>query len=357
MLTMLACQGKPLGGDKMTEQTSSLRFDIYERVHLAEDQPDMKSLDSIEMVPLIQVNAEGEQAQLKGNLLLTGQYFSDLDNETRTLEHWIPVEITLPLNRVERLEDISVEIENFDIDLLSSRLLNVTGVLSLRGFDNVPAAQDWQEESQLFLQEIEDDRVKPKPKINPEVTPDLLPEESNAETLIGFDSIEKDGTWLESTETMAVQESIWSDEPVIFNETEVIRPETVTPFVEDKKELKVGFGSKPSSAHDHLQNIKNLMQGDPEGKSSATRFNGDRETNVEQTREGTRGDELEWKRLFLGERGNERSFQKVRLCIVQKEETIDGIAERYSINPREIMLFNRMSNYQVAAGQVIYIPS
>ena len=59
----------------MTEQTSGLRFDIYERVHLAEDQPDMKSLDSIEMVPLIQVNAEGEHAQLKGNLLLTGQYF------------------------------------------------------------------------------------------------------------------------------------------------------------------------------------------------------------------------------------------------------------------------------------------
>jgi stage VI sporulation protein D len=333
----------------MTEQTSGLRFDIYERVHLEEDQPDMKSLDSIELVPLIQVNAEGEHAQLKGNLLLTGQYYSELDNETRSLEHWIPVEITLPLNRVERLEDIAVEIENFDIDLLSSRMLNVTGVLSLRGFDSMPAAGDWQEENQLLLQEIEDERAGTKPKI--------IPNEPKAETYIGDDTVKKDGTWLESIETVSEQEALWADEPSVFFENELAKPEPVPLIVEDKKDLKVGFGSKPTSAQHHLQNIKNLMQGDPEGKAGAAKLYGERETNGDPGREGTRGDELEWKKLFLGERGNERSFQKVRLCIVQKEETMDGIAERYSINPREIMLFNRLSNYQIAAGQVIYIPS
>jgi stage VI sporulation protein D len=331
----------------MTEQTSSLRFDIYERVHLAEDQPDMKSLDSIEMIPLIQVNTQGEHAQLKGNLLLTGQYYSELDNETRSLEHWIPVEITLPLNRVERLEDIAVEIENFDIDLLSSRMLNVTGVLSLRGFDSMPAVGDWQEENQLLLQDTEDERAGAKPQI--------IPNEPNAETYIGYETIKKDSTWLESIETVSEQEAFWA-EPSAIIENEFIKPEPVPLIVDDRKELKVGFGSKPS-AQDHLQNIKNLMQSDPDVKAGTNKFYGDRETNGDSGREGTRGDELEWKRLFLGERGNERSFQKVRLCIVQKEETMDGIAERYSINPREIMLFNRLSNYQIAAGQVIYIPS
>jgi stage VI sporulation protein D len=334
----------------MTEQASGLRFDIYERVHLAEDQPDMKSLDSIEMIPLIQVKAEGEHAQLKGNLLLTGQYYSELDNETRSLEHWIPVEITLPLNRVERLEDIAVEIENFDIDLLSSRMLNVTGVLSLRGFDSMPAAVDWQDENQLLLEEIEDERAGAKPK--------LIPNEPNAETYIGYDTVKKDGTWLESIETVSEQEALWADEPAAVHfENDFSKPEPVPQLVEDKKELKVGFGSKPASAQDHLQNIKNLMQSDADFKAETNSIPGDRETNGDSGREGTRGDELEWKKLFLGERGNERSFQKVRLCIVQKEETMDGIAERYSINPREIMLFNRLSNYQIAAGQVIYIPS
>lgn len=45
----------------------------------------------------------------------------------------IPVEITVPLNRVSSLDDIAVEIENFDVDLLSKRSLNITGVLSLKG--------------------------------------------------------------------------------------------------------------------------------------------------------------------------------------------------------------------------------
>lgn len=333
----------------MTEQTTGLRFDIYERVHLAEDLPDMRSLDSIEMVPLIQVNVDGEHAQLKGNLLLTGQYFSDQNNETRTLEHWIPVEITLPLNRVERLEDIAVEIENFDIDLLSSRLLNVTGVLSLRGFDTVTIARDWQEESQLFVQEAEEERAANKPKIAPPVDPD-----PDTETLVGFDTLAGDGTWLEDNGP----ENIGGyEEPAIFeNVLEHEEPESLPIVVEDKKELKVGFGTKIPSGQEQLKNIKNLIQSDSNGKGGAGKKFGEREVIGDPGREGIRGDELEWKKLFLGER-DERSFQKVRLCIVQKEETMDGIAERYSMNAREIMLFNRLSNYQVAAGQVIYIPT
>jgi stage VI sporulation protein D len=334
----------------MTEQPSSLRFDIYERVHLTEDQPAMVSLDSIELVPLIQVKAEGDHAELKGNLLLTGQYFSDLDNEIRSMEHWIPVEITIPLNRVERLEDIAIEIENFDIDLLSSRLLNVTGVLSLRGFDNIPAVKDWQAENQLFIEETEQDRLGNKHKV-------VIPEEPNADMYVGYDSITSDGTWLESIDTKGEQEILLVEDPPAIFQNVFIQPEPAPLVIEDKKEVKVGFGSKSTSVQDHLQNIKNLIQSDPIVNSGASRAYGDREVTGDTSREGTRGDELEWKKLFLGERGNERSFQKVRLCIVQKEETLDGIAERYSINPREIMLFNRLSNYQIAAGQVIYIPS
>jgi stage VI sporulation protein D len=162
---------------------------------------------------------------------------------------------------------------------------------------------------------------------------------------------------LESIDTIGEQEIFLAEDPPAIFQNVFIQPESVPVVVEDKKELKVGFGSKSSSVHDHLQNIKNLIQSDPVGNGGASRVYGDREVAGDTSREGTRGDELEWKKLFLGERGNERSFQKVKLCIVQKEETIDGIAERYSINPREIMLFNRLSNYQIEAGQVIYIPS
>lgn len=44
------------------------------------------------------------------------------------------------------------------------------------------------------------------------------------------------------------------------------------------------------------------------------------------------------------------------MCIVQREETLDVIAERYQLTPRELLLYNRMSEQNVEEGQVLYIP-
>ncbi|MCM3746725.1 LysM peptidoglycan-binding domain-containing protein [Paenibacillus pasadenensis] len=134
----------------MSGQSQGLRFDVYERVHLPEEVAAIEELEEIELVPRIQVIQQGEQAILRGQLQLSGVYrTADRADNVQTMEHGIPVEITLPMNRIESLEDISVEIDNFDVDLLSSRTLNITGVLSLTGFRVEPAAEEqagWQEE-------------------------------------------------------------------------------------------------------------------------------------------------------------------------------------------------------------------
>lgn len=130
----------------MTEQRSGLRFDIYERVHLAEGAASIQELDEMELIPHIQVASFDEQAVLKGNLWLGGRYVGEGNESGRTLEHFIPVEITLPLSRVHRLDEVTVEIENFDVELLSARTLNVTGVLTLHGVDMLSAKDEqWNE--------------------------------------------------------------------------------------------------------------------------------------------------------------------------------------------------------------------
>ena len=144
----------------MSQQSSGLRFDIYERVHLSDDTVGVKEITGIELTPEITVVAQGEQAVLKGHLALTGTYAGDDETrgEEEQLTHRIPVEITLPLNRVENVNDIRVEIENFDVDLLSSRSLNVTGVLSLGGIEMAaPAEADWREEEEVvFTHRVEE---------------------------------------------------------------------------------------------------------------------------------------------------------------------------------------------------------
>nr|WP_282580029.1 LysM peptidoglycan-binding domain-containing protein [Paenibacillus odorifer] len=49
-------------------------------------------------------------------------------------------------------------------------------------------------------------------------------------------------------------------------------------------------------------------------------------------------------------------FRKVRLCIVQREETLDTIAEKYQLSARELVMYNRLSGQSVEEGQVLYIP-
>nr|WP_235918196.1 LysM peptidoglycan-binding domain-containing protein [Paenibacillus lutrae] len=120
---------------------------------MADEAADIRDLEDVELVPRIEVITQQEQALLKGNLQLNGSYLDDQETK-RTLEHYIPVEITLPLNRVQRIEDILVEIETFDVDVLSARSINVTGVLSLHGVETALDGGVWAEEEEvLFVHE------------------------------------------------------------------------------------------------------------------------------------------------------------------------------------------------------------
>lgn len=118
----------------MTESSNGLRFDIYERVQLASDALPIDTLEEIELSPHIEALEQEDSVLLRGYLLLSGTYrpIGEADS-AGTLEHRIPVEISLPQSRVRQLEELDVEIDHFDVDLLTERSLNVTGVLGLRG--------------------------------------------------------------------------------------------------------------------------------------------------------------------------------------------------------------------------------
>lgn len=118
----------------MTESSNGLRFDIYERVQLTSDALPIDTLEEIELSPHIEALEQEDSVLLRGYLLLSGTYrpIGEAD-AAGTLEHRIPVEISLPQSRVRQLEELDVEIDHFDVDLLTERSLNVTGVLGLRG--------------------------------------------------------------------------------------------------------------------------------------------------------------------------------------------------------------------------------
>lgn len=447
----------------MFDQSYGLRFDIYERINLTEDLPGIDELEEAELIPHIQVISQQDQATLRGHLLLAGLYKGDTEaGETEPLEHWIPVEITVPLNRVSSLDDIAVEIENFDVDLLSKRSLNITGVLSLKGIQaaapgardqvwaneeftvvHAPEATDYSNGEQQFAANPYDqfqggantDANSALPSYFNEAQPKTEESGTDARTqqyLASWaqyenqtrDSQASDSTLSISgateardtveytvhseTEAQAAEPSIpsvWQFEraasqpepvqedsaagfpgvterkgeeveavPVLESpETEETQPvfteeavpledmdditEEVSVKVEEvptKPELKVAFNSKNSSTNSTSGvGLSSLLQSSRTVQDQAAR---DEEEEAEELVDSASAEDVEWKSLFLGNRREETPFRKVRMCIVQREETLDEIAERYQLTPRELLLYNRMSEQNVEEGQVLYIP-
>jgi stage VI sporulation protein D len=446
-------RGEDLG---VSDQTNGLRFDVYERVHLPDDVAAIDELEEIELVPRIQVIDQGDHAVLRGQLLLSGIYRSQNDSgNSLTLEHWIPVEITLPMNRISRLDDISIEIDNFDVDLLSARTLNITGVLSLRGISAQPVQEQeelWREEpftvvhqreafeeraveflnsqypanEQPYIPEQNDFAAQEefsfqqRPEVSVESDDPIASNESEPTVMISsapydttgwsssqlfqspaqqseeqeeFQADEREITlssqqtshegWLANSESYAnfpsgseqEQSPFQSAQPAFEQERsefEAQEPPLIIPDAlpqqrkdpeQEKPELRIAVGGKQPQSQDGSGSppdvgILTLLQ--TSRREQAARQAAEEVVAQQRADEVARvqasGDEIEWKNLFLGKRSEDTEFRKIRMCIVQRDETLDVIASRYSLNPREIIIYNRLDDSSVSEGQLIYIP-
>jgi stage VI sporulation protein D len=403
----------------VTDQLNGLRFDIYERVHLPDDVAAIEELEEIELVPHMQALPQDDQVLLRGHLLLSGIYRSQDSSGVSQLEHWIPVEISLPLNRIQSVEELAVEIDNFDVDLLTARSLNVTGVLALRGLQ-VQGSQSpiWRDDSFTVVHQAESDQPD-----QPEQPPRLSAQDESVEAdsaALSADEYsssygaelteeEREDAWGLQSETDALaneasKESNWlsmfqnldetrKDEAFAapqtsenkFNATSqwgdvtnerLAEPEpepdpvpelysSLSPpeAIEDKQDLRVALGGKPLEPAATYQFGVGLLS--QLGEKGAKR---EAELRLQEAAEAeekalqasnaaqSSGDELEWTRLFLNNGNQTQSFRKVKMCIVQREETLDVIANRYNVQPRELQLYNRLHEPYLSEGQVLYIP-
>lgn len=317
----------------MPNQASGLRFDIFERVHLDSEIQGIETLEELELVPNIEVETQDEQALLRGHLLLSAQYSAEGETrEAERLEHQIPVEITLPMSRVQNVQDIGIRIDHFDVDLVSPKSLNVTGVLSLSGIEVAGAQQsaEWDRED-VFVHEAQAEEAEAEAEAEAQ---DYRPSNEEAEA-----TIEEEAVQSENDEIEASQEAGEDEQPEI----------AAAPV---RTEPKIAFTSQKAS--DAAQDLNALISKAPSASQAAGSTA--QERAEEPAAKGT-ADALEWKKLFLTREAEDQQFSQMRLCIVQKEETLEGIAERYGKNPRELVLFNRLGDQAaVQEGQIIYIP-
>ncbi len=438
----------------MAEPLNGLRFDIYERVQLPDQAESIEELEEIELLPFMQALNQEDQILLKGHLLLSGLYRTpDSDNGGTRLEHKIPVEISLPPNRVQRVEDLAVSIDNFDVDLLSARSLNVTGVLALQGLQAEQQEMPvWRDDSFTVVHRASPSEAFEEPKNEEPVGAERLEEEETAPSGaasepsawtsdIGWGDVssgsrdtsfeppasraepmaepeaespyppytllqDEGGTKQEAYEHRPEepQQLEESQEGFTFGkpETSVLevdeaRPESLAseppalsadnspalfdadPAAEaqpeesrepeksgkpaEKPDVKVALnaGGKASDAAEHITYGVGLLSA--LGEKGAIREAELRELRSAQPEEGvtasskvSTGEEVEWTKLFLSKGSEAQPFRKVKMCIVQREDTLESIAARYNVPVRDLQIRNRLNDPYLSEGQVLYIP-
>jgi stage VI sporulation protein D len=386
----------------------------------------------------MQALPQDDQVLLRGHLLLSGIYRSQDSAGVSQLEHWIPVEISLPLNRIQSVEELAVEIDNFDVDLLTTRSLNVTGVLALRGLQ-VQSAQSpiWRDDSFTVVHQAEPEFVEQTPTFqedrdlyddaNPvalsagdyaaELESELIEQDredawglqSETDAIAQESSTSKENNWLSmfqnleesrkeeavdynqplpsQSESKLFEPSQWGDvskerspDAELSSESDHgyapepypgYAPEPYSGYVsepvaetQEKQDVRVALGGKALDAApaQHQSGVGLLSQLGEKGAKREAELRileaAQAEEKAQQASNASQssGDELEWTRLFLNNGAQAHSFRKVRMCIVQREETLDLIANRYNIQPRELQLYNRLHEPYLSEGQVLYIP-
>jgi stage VI sporulation protein D len=390
-----------------------LRFNIAEKIRLADNAASIQALEEIELVPEVEVNIRGEHAVLKGYLLLTGSYAgADVEedssvkpsNQSCQLQHRIPVEITLPVSRISEENNILVEIDNFDVDMVDPRSIMVTGSLTLSGINTADTVKDPEridEDEMVFidtaldvrekveenlyarLSQLEEVRDVNRPKREDVLTQgwNRIDEEAAVRTANNstYDVVAPDERVQETPEEAAAlnvveevtDEDRQEEENVNAPEADVEREEEEAdeleaesedrePEVEAKKEVKIAFGSKKrepvSEEPIHLASTfahktppkPKLSEEEPQANEA--------EQGVPNTRESS-GDTLDWARMLRKGEELPSSSYKLRIGLVQNDDTLETLGQRFGVNPKELALLNKLDvEGELIAGQTVYIP-
>ncbi|MBD3860411.1 LysM peptidoglycan-binding domain-containing protein [Bacillus sp. 28A-2] len=401
-------------------QNNRLQFSVEESIYFKSGQ-EVSELLSISLDPDILVQEVNDYVSIRGSLELTGEYninqeelLGELssyasyrqadevkvrEDGTAELLHQFPVDITIPKNKISHLNDVFVFIDAFDYQLTESRLLTIQADLAIEGlldeetpqapvedpyefvhrseeeygdvtyeYQAQPELEDQEElqgdereddDEQAALQndvrteqeEIDIELVNMEEEEEPEELEE--PEDQEEAVALGYRSIPE----------AEVQEPPFFEPPKLLEEEE--RDETFFEVevrrdpeaAEEQEETVPAYPAfEPTSYQmepDDTYQIERLYEREaPKVYESAQ----EAEEPEDDVRE-TSGSENSLYLTKLFAKQEEEDFSRMKICIVQQEDTVDRICERYQLNVQQLLRTNSLSvDAELEEGQILYIP-
>ncbi|MCA0982584.1 stage VI sporulation protein D [Halobacillus yeomjeoni] len=303
----------------------------------------VKELVGISLEPDITLEERGDEVCLKGSVALVGEYVAvssedrhedhpqlqalkfihDVQRQQDGLcefSHSFPVEIIVPLERVSNLNDVLVDIDSFDYELPSSQQLRLQAQMNINGVEQKQA------ESSNF-KGFDDTK-----------TAGPVDFKQNKEERFSFPEREAPVTGAKKYENPEPQDDAagrWnSKKSQSLSEFFGHKQEEVTEAQEDFSQ-----NMEVESAYQSYEQEELPKEESQEGKGEAPG--------------GMDGIKQIFKHLFPN---REESFTQMKMYIVQDNETLESIAEKYELPVKQLERYNT-DQEDLSPGQIVYIPN
>lgn len=328
----------------MSSMEKDFQFELSETLYF--DRGDeVLELIGISLNPEVTIHTYESYVSIRGQIDLHGEYIRDTaasesendhysfeeleakryvelvesrENNIAEFSHSFPVDISVPAYRIESMEDVRIEIINFDYEFPENSKLQFTAIAEIQGIKaEVELVRD--EDNRESEIETPEDAAKPfefeLKRQETEFTEDELVENerSNREVEVNEEELS------EAEEREYTQENLLDE----TNEEDV---------EEDVIEVR-----------ENELTIRAMEQQGREGSEGEDQSD-DKVKDVSYLTD-----------IFRDEQ--EESYTRMKICIVQEDDTIETIAERFQISALQLIKQNKLDeNFDISEGQLLYIP-
>ncbi|MGX1263536.1 stage VI sporulation protein D [Rossellomorea marisflavi] len=384
-------------------QQSSLRFSLEESIWFKKGQ-EVEELLSISLDPHITIQEQEQYILIRGSLDLSGEYLPSSvrdDDEAYEVDeileasgkyvqmvesrekgelefiHCFPVDVTIPKNRIENLEDIDVFVESFDYAVPENACIRLNADLTITGIFGEQQVQTPVEE-ELYepmyravdtMEEVEAEEAETLETVVPDYV-EQPPREEEYDVFSlspAYEEVEEEEE-AEETEPFVLEGRVTPEEEEIpvqihyetFPEPEAMRSEKMF----ELPEHELSESSEDQSYQHHAQEpvqppvqlpVQEVMEAEEEEEEESSSS-----SEVEAAKEKAKGKKKKYESISLTDffaRKEEERGATLRVCIVQDGDTLDSIAEKYELTIPQLLRVNQLeANQDVYGGQVLYIP-
>ncbi|GAF22759.1 stage VI sporulation protein D [Bacillus sp. JCM 19047] len=362
------------------EQSSALTFSIEDSVWLNKGQQ-IDEIIGMSLTPEISVKQMDDHVTIQGGLRFIGEYkmveeiqeeveededasftalsdfrqSGDIQTETEAgagqIEHVFPIDITIPMTRIQHVDDIYVEVSSFDYDLPEKSCIQLTADVSISGVKS----DEQQREIELVDSEYKYEVVENETESEEY--------ESTEETAFQFEAYQSDEAVEESqsyveqrTEEKLEQEPRQEPEQELAYNHRSMEQDIVETFTQsnwEEEEVDEDDIATVSDLNDEASPAYRYLT-----ETSEMNELEDPVDVVEEVTEDVGKNERDSASYLTSMLRNEdEQFSRWKMCIIQEEETLQVIADRYELSTSQLTRYNNLDSEKVEEGQIIYIPS